>query len=94
MNVLARPRLNQFIEEFPEAREPLERWYVICKKNDFANLHELQETFSDVSFVAPDYFIFNIKGGNFRLITTVSFQYKVIRLKEFMRHDDYNNWKP
>lgn len=94
MNVLSKPTLDRFIEEFPEAREELLRWYTTCKKNTFTSFADVRATFPKVSWVGPDYLIFDIRGGHFRLITTVSFQFKVIRIKEFMRHSDYNHWRP
>ncbi|GMA15570.1 type II toxin-antitoxin system HigB family toxin (plasmid) [Deinococcus metallilatus] len=94
MNVLARRTLLKFAEQYPEAREALLAWETLARKKNFASFAEVQEAFATASWVGPDYVVFNIKGNHFRLITTVDFTYKMIRVKEFMRHSDYDKWKP
>lgn len=94
MNVLARRTLREFAAQFPEAREALLAWEDLARKKDFASFAEVQAVFPTVSWVGPEYLIFNIKGNHFRLITTVDFTFKMIRVKEFMRHSDYDKWKP
>ena len=94
MNVIARRTLLEYAEQYPEAREALLAWESLARKTDFASFAEVQAVFTTVSWVGPEYLVFNIKGNQFRLIVTVDFQYKKMRVKEFMRHADYNNWKP
>lgn len=94
MNVLSKARLLQFAEQYPEAREALLAWFDLCKKADFASFAEVREVFASASWIGPEHIVFNIKGNHFRLITTVDFPYRKIRIKEFMRHQDYNDWKP
>lgn len=94
MNVLAKKTLLDFAEEFPEAREALLAWHDLAKKTDFASFAEVQAVFTAASWVGPEYIVFNIKGNHFRLITTVDFTFKMFRVKEFMRHSDYDRWKP
>ncbi|MBZ9715534.1 type II toxin-antitoxin system HigB family toxin [Deinococcus multiflagellatus] len=94
MNVLAKRTLLEFAEEYPEARVALLAWYDLACKSDFASFADVQAVFATVSWVGPEYLIFNIKGNHFRLITTVDFAFRKIRVKEFLTHSDYDKWKP
>lgn len=94
MNVIARRTLLEYAEQYPEAREALLAWHNLARKTDFASFAEVQAVFTAASWVGPEYLIFNIRGNQFRLIVTVDFKYKVMRVKEFMRHADYDDWKP
>lgn len=94
MNVLAKRTLLAYAGEYPEAREALLAWYDLACKTDFASFAEVQAVFTAASWVGPEYIIFNIKGNHFRLITTVDFAFRKFRVKEFMRHSDYDYWTP
>lgn len=94
MNVLAKRTLLEYAEQYPEAEEALLWWYDLVKSTDFESFAEVQEVFAAASWVRPEYIVFNIKGNHFRLITTVDFTFKMIRVKDFMRHKDYDDWKP
>lgn len=94
MNVLSKARLLEFAEQYPEAREALLAWFELTRKLDFASFTEVQAIFASASWVGPEYIVFNIKGNHFRLITTVDFTYRKLRVKEFMRHKEYDKWRP
>jgi mRNA interferase HigB len=94
MNVLAKSTLLEFGEAYPEALEALLAWFDLAKRAEFTSFAEVQAVFTAASWVAPDYIVFNIKGNHFRLITTVDFTYRKFRVKEFMRHKDYDRWRP
>ena len=94
MNVLAKRTLLEYAAKYPEAREALLWWYDLVRRSDFESFADVQQMFTAVSWVGPEYLVFNIKGNHFRLITTVDFTFKMIRVKAFMRHKDYDHWKP
>lgn len=94
MNVPARRTLLEFAAQYPEAHVALLAWYAVASKTEFASFAEVQAVFATASWVGPEYIVFNIKGNHFRLITTVDFTFRKIRVKEFMRHSDYDRWKP
>lgn len=94
MNVLKKRTLLVYGQQYPDAFEPLMDWYNLMTRLEFANFAEMQATFTSVSWVGPEYLIFNIRGGRYRLITTGSFPFKVIRIKDFLTHQLYDRWTP
>ena len=69
-------------------------WHTLMTRMDFANFAEVQARVTTMSWVGPESLIFNIWGGRYRLITTVSFPFKVIRIKAFLTHQEYDRWTP
>lgn len=94
MNVLAKRTLLKFAAEYPEAADALLAWWDLTRQAEFASFAQVQEVFATASWIGPEYIVFNIKGNHFRLITTVDFTYRMIRVKAFMRHSEYDGWKP
>ena len=49
---------------------------------------------ASANWIGPDWVIFNIRGGNYRLITRVNFRYRSFFIKEFFTHQEYKGWRP
>ena len=94
MNVITAATLNRAAQQYPDAQTALEAWETIVRRSLFSNFAEIQATFATASWVGPDWVIFNIRGGNYRLITRVNFQYRSFFIKEFFTHQEYDHWKP
>ena len=57
----------------------------------FANLHELRKTFGSADLVTP-FTIFNIGGGNYRLITQIYFEQSLVKIYWVLTHAEYDKW--
>lgn len=80
--------LLDFSAKHPDAREPLTRWWIICKKNNFSSFSELKKTFG-TSDIAGRCVIFNIGGGKYRLIVRINFIACRMWVKYILPHDKY-----
>ncbi len=94
MNVITAATLKQAGQQYPDAQTALEEWKTIVRRPLFSNFAEIRDTFASASWIGPDWVIFNIRGGNYRLITRVNFQYRSFFVKEFFTHQEYNHWQP
>lgn len=92
--VIAIATLRHHQTQFPDAAAALEEWHRIIKHTTFTRREDVQSTFPKVSFVSPDYLIFNILGGQYRLIATINYAVPVLYLKEFLPHQLYDAWRP
>jgi mRNA interferase HigB len=88
MHIIARKILLDFSAKQPDAREPLERWWTICKKNNFSSFSELKKTFGTVNIVGRCV-IFNIGGGKYRLIVRTNFLARRMWIKYLLTHKKY-----
>jgi mRNA interferase HigB len=51
MIVISKAGINKFIETYSKSAEPLLRWYLLCKENDWSTFSEMKKTFPAVDAV-------------------------------------------
>ncbi len=89
-NIITRKTLLDYCKQYPNATIALQAWYhelVICS---FKNFNELKKVYGNASLVADDRVIFNILGNKYRLVVRIVFEYKVIQIKWFGTHKEYD----
>ena len=90
-NIINRRTLLNYIKKYPEATTSLQEWYYELEHSDFHNFNELKEIYKSVSIVGDDRVVFNIKGNAYRLFVRFVFDYKVIQIKWFGSHKEYDS---
>ena len=88
MHIISRKMLLDFSIKYPDAREPLKRWWTICKKNKFSSFAEMKNTFGTADIIGKCV-VFNIGGGKYRLVARVNFTAYRIWLKYILPHKKY-----
>lgn len=63
-------------------------------KPNFQGFNELRQIFPSADFVS-NFTIFNVGGNNYRLITYVDYEYKIVFVRAVLTHAEYDkdNWK-
>ena len=89
-NIIARRTLLEYCETYPRAENALLEWYQELIQADFQNFQELKAVYGNASIVADDRVVFNIMGNNYRLVVRFVFTYKVIQIKWFGTHAEYD----
>jgi mRNA interferase HigB len=74
MNIIAKGTVIYYIHKYPKAKTALLTWYHEFAKTNFRNFNELKSVYGNASIVANNRDIFNIKGNDFRLVTSVNFR--------------------
>jgi mRNA interferase HigB len=94
MKINSHKALRIFIEEHPQAAQPLLGWRRVIEKNRFTNWAELKAAFNTVDKVG-ELTVFNIGGNKYRLITYVRFEKQIVYIKAVLTHQDYDKgaWK-
>lgn len=92
MHIITRRRLLEFSKKYPDAYEPLDRWYRIVKRSDFDSFSELRTIFPSADQVGR-LTVFNIGGNKYRLITYVVYNKKRVYIRGVLSHKDYNKGK-
>ena len=72
------------------AKVALQEWYHELSRCDFKNFNDLKRTYNNASLVADDRVVFNIMGNKYRLVVRVVFEFKVIQIKWFGTHKEYD----
>lgn len=94
MRVVSRRTLRLFWEIHPTARPGLLLWYERTTKGSFTTFNTLRQTFPSADLVG-DFIVFNIAGNNFRLITYIDFEDKMVFVRDVLTHAEYDKekWK-
>jgi mRNA interferase HigB len=94
VHVVSYKAIRVFCARHPEAREPLDRWYRIAKRADWAHFAAVKHTFNSADFVSG-YIVFDIGGNKYRLISEMNFRRKVLFIRHVLTHREYDQgaWK-
>jgi mRNA interferase HigB len=92
MHVISKKKLREFWERYPKARLPLEAWYQIAKRAEWATFAELRQTFGMADWVGR-FVVFDIGGNKFRLIAAIHFNRGKLFLRHVLTHAEYDEGK-
>jgi mRNA interferase HigB len=79
----------EFSRIHPDARSPLNAWFTIARKTDYASFANLRVTFPSADQVGR-FTIFNIGGSKFRLISAIHYNRKKIYIRHVLTHAEYD----
>jgi mRNA interferase HigB len=79
-----------YATKYPIAANALFDWYHDLAKSDFRNFHELKRIHRTASLVGDNRVVFNIMGNRYRLVVRIVFEFKVVQIKWFGPHSDYD----
>ncbi len=89
-NIINRKTLLTYIIAYPKADNVLREWYEEFQKLEITSFNELKAFYGNASLVKDDRVVFNIKGNKFRLVVRVVFEFKVVQIKWFGTHAEYD----
>jgi mRNA interferase HigB len=94
MRVVSHKAVRLFSRRYPDAAAPLDRWYRVVKRADWAGFADVRRTFNTADLVAP-HVVFNIGGNRYRLVAEIHFQRRVLFIRDIMTHREYDKggWK-
>lgn len=93
MRVISNKALAGFAAVHRDAQVPLQIWRKLMEAADFSGFAELKRTFNAIDKVG-DYFVFDVGGNKFRLITAIHFNRKIVFVRYVFTHMEYDEWKP
>lgn len=67
-------------------------WHAVTSKATVDSFAAAQAVDPKVSLVNSEFLVFDVRGGNYRLITKVHFPSATIYVKKFLTHKDYDKW--
>jgi mRNA interferase HigB len=92
MHIISKKTLQAFWEWRPVAEKPLRGWFVRVKQSAWCA--ELRQDFPSADLVGR-LIVFNIGGGNYRLVARVEFKLKRVYVRHVLTRADYDRgqWK-
>ena len=91
MRVIAKSRLREFWEQYPDAEESLEVWYRETCAADWTSPQDVKARYRTASFLAGDRVVFNIKGNTYRLVVHVLYKFHTVYIRFVGTHTAYDD---
>lgn len=94
MRVIGVYRLDEFCEKHPPVRSWVHSWLAETRGSTWTTPHDVKRRFPSASLVGG-VVIFNVKGNDYRLVTQVAYQTRVVMVKWVGTHSAYSsiNWE-
>jgi mRNA interferase HigB len=94
MHIISRKGLAAFWQKHPKAESPLRGWFSRVKGAQWQNFVDLREDYPSADLVGR-LTVFNIGGGNYRLITRVEYTLQRVYIRHALTHAEYDKgaWK-
>ena len=92
MRVISNKALTDFAALHPASEDALQAWRRIVEASTFRGFAELRRTFNSVDRVG-DFYVFDIGGNKYRLITAIHFNRQVIFIRHVFTHAQYDKWR-
>lgn len=93
MWVISWAKCREFAKDHAESHEPLERWYDLAEQARWKSFREVRSTFGKTVDRVGDCYVFDIQGGNFRLIAKISKTWKKVWIRHVLTHAEYDRGK-
>jgi mRNA interferase HigB len=94
MHVISHKPLLAFAAVHPDADKPLDAWYRLVKKAQWANFADVRREYPSADQVGS-VTVFNIGGNKYRLIAVVMYEVGRVYVRAVLTHKDYDRgqWK-
>ncbi len=89
MRVIAKSRLREFWQRFPDAEGPLLAWFREVEKEDWNSPAKVKEKYRSASFVG-NRVVFNIKGNTYRLVVLINYSLRIVFIRFIGTHEEYD----
>jgi mRNA interferase HigB len=90
VRIIAIKTLKECWKKHPGAEQPLRAWYAEAKNADWKKPADINKLYRSASILANNRVVFNIKGNDYRLITAINYEFKVIYIRFIGTHKEYD----
>lgn len=90
MRLIARSTLVAFGEKHPETRASLAHWTSVAKAASWANVSEVQASFSKAKALNGERVRFEVAGGDYRMVVAFDFPRGIAFVKFIGTHAEYD----
>jgi len=90
MRIISRKKLREFWGKHSDAAQPLQAWYYDVKHAKWQNPKDIKSVYRNVSFLAHNRVVFNIKGNKYRLVVAVQYNFGIVFIRFIGTHRDYD----
>lgn len=89
MRIISYKAIREFAAKYPDAKEPLDKWYDAAEKANWKNITDVKKEFPHADAIGSCT-CFNIGGNKYRLIVKIKYQFQVIYIRHILTHVEYD----
>ena len=92
MNIYNKSSVNKFARKHAESKDALFAWYDYVKTVSWDTPNDIKRSFPKASVIGKGthLVVFDILGGNYRLVVSINYRNKWVFIKWFGTHSDYD----
>jgi len=90
MHIISKKALIDFWQDHADSQTGLELWYAIAKIRIWNDFSEMKKDFPSADLIQGKWFVFNIGGNKYRLITVIDFQFRKCFIRKVLTHAEYS----
>ncbi len=92
MELRLKDRLRKDARKHGDTTKVVESWIKVVENADWNDITKVRETYPSADYVKGKT-VFDIKGGNYRLITVIDYTLRLVVYVKFLTHADYDKYK-
>jgi mRNA interferase HigB len=92
MKLLGKQLLYEFVKNHADARSQIDSWQAEVEEMQWDTPNELKFRYPKASILKERQVIFDICGNKYRIWTQISYQNKVVLIKNVGTHKEYDKW--
>ncbi len=85
-------RLDEFCTDHADVRKQIEVWKNEVEDAKWETPIDIKERFPSASIIDSRTVVFNIKGNDYRLLTKINFETKIVLVVKIGTHAEYEKW--
>lgn len=93
MQLVGLIKLDAFKQLHADLRGPLDAWQIEVENANWVSPQDIKNRYPNVSFLADDRVIFNIKGNSYRLVVKTRYQNGIVLIEWIGIHAEYDKKK-
>jgi mRNA interferase HigB len=90
MHIIARRILLNFSAAHPDAKGSVDAWFREVKAASWQGPLDIKQSYSTASILRDNRVVFNIRGGNYRLVVRVNYHSGTVFVRFLGGHDEYD----
>jgi mRNA interferase HigB len=90
MRIIKKKAVRAQFARYPDVEGPLKAWVADVADADWAGPQDLKQRFPKASILEDNRFVFDIKGNQYRLIVYIFFPARLVYIKFFGTHAEYD----
>lgn len=90
MRIIAKKTLRDYWEKHANCRNDLEEWYAVACRALWGTPQDVKQTFPKASIIGNNRVVFNIVGGNYRLVVKFAYKTKIGYIRFIGTHKEYD----